>query len=153
MPVSPGGCCSCISAWICARNAALKPLTLVSVSALPFSGNIVQQPGLFPFHLPVWAGCSTVWDLRWHHSCSLQSGFVIVTENLVSLSLSNCFYSPSSQQTSRNRARTCWFLSQWWSNGTIFHETLPAKEEISAIPLILDGCRYQSPCLHESAVC
>lgn len=86
MPISPGGCCSCISASICARNAALKPLTLVSVSALPFSGNILQQPGLFAFHPPVWAGCSTDWDLRWHHSCSLQSGFVIVTENLVSLS-------------------------------------------------------------------
>lgn len=71
------------------QKCSLKLLTSDSVSDLPFSGNILQQPGLFPLHPRVWAGCSSAhdWDSRWHHRlCSLQSGFVIVTETL-SLSL------------------------------------------------------------------
>lgn len=82
-----------MSLW---QKCSRKPLTLVPASDLP----------LFPLHPPVWAGSTSAhgWDLRWHHSCSFQSSFIFVTENLVSLFLSlslwllDCFYFPSSQQ-------------------------------------------------------
>lgn len=85
------------------QKCSLTLLTSVSVSDLPFSGNILQQPGFFPSIHVSGLGAAQRTTGTWDDitdSAHFSVASSLSLKPCVSLSLSHRFYFPSNQQKS-----------------------------------------------------